>query len=212
MGHYDLHMVHTPDGEAERYEAARQAFDTAVEERDALFLPFNDPAYRAAQKRVSEAYDRMYEVHASYLQFGNWTMRECRAFMHHFGMLSLTVLHPPERPDPEAFGISLNECSEYCDSPARGEAPEAVRRFQEAMEAHLSWAPVPADGVVAHKLGSPGGWIVTPAEIRAALSAYGENRGKDPGLLSQIIEEASWWPQWIEYLATAAKHGGFLVR
>ncbi len=205
---YDMYMVRTPDGEEERYRAARQEFDEAVEARDALDLPLAEPEYEAAQKKVSAAYDAMSEAHTSYFRLSIWSMRECRAIMGHFGMLSLTD-SLPEEPSPEAYGISFDEYYKYAE--VTEEAPEPIRRFQEAMDAYLSWAPDPVDGIAVHKLASNDGWKVTASEIHAALAAYEENRGKDPAFLSQLIEEASWWPQWIDYLTAAAKHEGLRV-
>ncbi|MBO3681773.1 hypothetical protein [Streptomyces sp. NEAU-YJ-81] len=205
---YDMYMVRTPDGEEERYRAARQEFDRAVEARNALDLSSGEPEYEAAQEKVSAAYDAMHEAHTSYFRLGMWNMGECRAIMGHFDMLSLTD-SPPEVPSLEAYGISSDEYYEYVEN--TDEAPDPIRRFREAMDAYLSWAPAPVDGIAVHKLGSNEGWIVTTSEIHAALAAYEENRGKDPAFLSQLIEEASWWPQWIDYLTAAANHEGFRV-
>ncbi|MFF4482965.1 hypothetical protein ACFY1A_38990 [Streptomyces sp. NPDC001520] len=202
---YDMYMVRTPDGEEERYRAALHEYDKAVEARDALDLPPAEPEYKAAQKKVSAAYDAMCEARTTYFRLGIWSMGECRAIMGHFGMLSLTE-PPSEEPSPEAFGISLNEFGQVTEA-----APESIRRFEEAMDSFLSWTPAQVDGIAVHKLGSNDGWIVTAREIHAALAAYEENRGKDPAFLSQLIEEASWWPQWIDYLTAAAKHEGFRV-
>ncbi|MEU4898581.1 hypothetical protein AB0B12_39360 [Streptomyces sp. NPDC044780] len=204
---YDMHMVRRPDGEEERYGAARREFDEAVAARDALNLPPGDPEYKAAQEKARAAYDAMYEAHTSYFRLSIWSMGECRAIMDHFGMLSLTTA-PPEEPSLEAYGISPDE---YYACLETTEPPESIRRFREAVDAYLSWVPDPVNGVAAHKLMSNSGWIVTAEEIRAALAAYEGSRGKDPAFLSQLVEEASWWPQWIEYLATAASHEGFRV-
>ncbi|WP_413804301.1 hypothetical protein [Streptomyces sp. OE57] len=205
---YDMHMVRMPDGEEERFGAARREFDEAVAARDALYLPPGDPEYKAAQEKVSAAYDAMYEAHTSYFRLSIWSMRECRAIMHHFGMLSETTA-PPEAPSLEAYGISPDEYHESLGT--SGELPEPIGRFQEAMNAYLAWVPAPENGVAVHKLMSNSGWIVTPEEIRAALAAYEANRGKDPAFLSQLVEEASWWPQWVGYLTAAANHEGFRV-
>ncbi|GDY49379.1 hypothetical protein SVIO_000020 [Streptomyces violaceusniger] len=95
---YDMHMVRTPDGEEERFGAARREFDEAVAARDALYLPPGDPEYKAAQEKVSAAYDAMYEAHTSYFRLSIWSMRECRAIMHHFGMLLETTTPLRRRP------------------------------------------------------------------------------------------------------------------
>lgn len=59
-----------------------------------------------------------------------------------------------------------------------------------------------------HKLCSNDGWLVTPAEIEAALSMLPIVDGKY-GFPQQ--DEAPWFGSWINYLARAKSMGGFRV-
>ncbi|MGW0730843.1 hypothetical protein [Streptomyces mirabilis] len=181
---YDMHLVRPPEGERAAHETASKAFDSAVSERDALALPPQHPEYRSAQEKVSRAYDAMQATYTSHFHLSTWGMSECRAIMDHFGMLS--VAQPPGPPAPAASGAS-----------------------GEQDETRLAWAPAQPRGITLHKLGGDEGWIVTPGEIHAALAAYNANRTSNPAFLAELITEADWWPEWIDYLKRAAAHGGF---
>lgn len=201
---YDMYLVRSPEGEDAAYEAASRSFDTAVEHRDGLDLPYGHPEYQAVQVKVTNAYDAMEAVRTTHFYLTTWAMSECRALMDHFGMLA--AAQPPDRPAPEAYGTTPGEA---VLAPAGDAAPAQVQRYRKALEERLSWAPPQPEGIAAHKLGGDEGWTVTPGEIHAALAAYETSRATNPALLSEVIEDADWWPEWIDYLKHAAGHGGF---
>ncbi|MFD3381342.1 MULTISPECIES: hypothetical protein [unclassified Streptomyces] len=201
---YDMYLVRSPEGEDAAYEAASRSFDAAVEHRDGLDLPSCHPEYQAAQAGVTRAYDAMEAVRTTHFYLTTWAMSECRALMDHFGMLVAT--QPPDRPAPEEYGATPGEA---VLAPAGDAAPVQVQRYRRALEERLSWAPPQPEGIAAHKLGGDVGWTVTPGEIHAALAAYETSRATNPALLSEVIEDADWWPEWIDYLKHAAAHGGF---
>ncbi|MFF3489102.1 hypothetical protein ACFYXC_38555 [Streptomyces sp. NPDC002701] len=212
---YDMYLVRSPEGEDAAYEAASRSFDAAVENRDGLDLPYDHPEYRAVQAKVNRAYDAMEAVRTTHFYLTTWAMSECRALMDHFGMLIAT--QPPDRPAPETYGATPREAAlapalDMLGFPVdyTGDAaPVQVQRYRKALAERLSWAPPQPEGVAAHKLGGDEGWTVTPGEIHAALAAYETNRAANPALLSEVIEDADWWPEWIDYLKHAARHGGF---
>ncbi|WP_331732674.1 hypothetical protein [Streptomyces sp. NBC_00989] len=201
---YDMYLVRSPEGEDAAYEAASRSFDRAVERRDGLDLPYDHPQYQALQVEVARAYDAMEAVRTTHFHLTTWAMSECRALMDHFGMLA--AAQPPDRPAPEEYGTTPGEA---VPAPAGGAAPVAVQRYRKALEARLSWTPPQPEGITAHKLGGDEGWTVTPGEIHTALTAYETSRAANPALLSEVIEDADWWPAWIDYLKHAAGHGGF---
>ncbi|MET9089422.1 hypothetical protein ABZX77_47490 [Streptomyces sp. NPDC004237] len=201
---YDMYFVRSPDGEDAAYEAARKSFDAAVEHRDSLCLPFRHADYQAAQAEVARTYDAMEAARTTHFFLTTWAMSECRGVMDHFGML--VAAQPPARPAPEAYGTTSAQAA---PSTAGGAAPEQVRHYHRALRKRLAWTPPRPGGIVIHKLGGDEGWMVTPGEIRAALAAYETSRASNPALLSNLIEDADWWPEWIDYLRRAAAHGGF---
>ncbi|MBK6018571.1 hypothetical protein [Streptomyces sp. MBT53] len=201
---YDMYLVHSPEGEDAAYEAASRSFDAAVEHRDGLDLPYDHPQYQALQVEVVRAYDAMEAVRTAHFHLTTWAMSECRALMDHFGMLTAT--QPPDRPAPEEYGTTSGEAFA---APPGDTAPFAVQRFRQALQARLSWTVPQPQGIAAHKLGGDVGWIITPVEIHTALTAYETSRAANPALLSEVIEDADWWPAWIDYLKHAAGHGGF---
>ncbi|MFG3133712.1 hypothetical protein ACGFZU_39200 [Streptomyces tendae] len=201
---YDMYLVRSPEGEDAAYEAASRSFDVAVDHRDGLDLPHYHPDYQAAQAQVTRAYDAMEATRTTHFYLTTWAMSECRAVMDHFGML--VAAQPPDRPAPETYGAAPGEA---VLAPMGDAAPVQVQRYRKALEERLSWAPPQPEGIAAHKLGGDEGWTVTPGEIHAALAAYEASRATDPALLSEVIEDADWWPGWIDYLKHAARHGGF---
>ncbi|MFH8698772.1 hypothetical protein [Streptomyces chartreusis] len=201
---YDMYLVRSPEGEDEAHERASRSFDAAADYRDRLDLPFEHPAYQAAQREVARAYDAMEATRTTHFYLTTWSMSECRAVMDHFGMLTAT--QPPARPTPETYGTTLQES---VAAPAGDAATAGVLRYRKALEERLAEAPPNPVGIAAHKLGGDQGWTVTPDEILAALAAYESGRTANPALLSEVIEDADWWPEWIDYLKHAASHGGF---
>ncbi|GGX93810.1 hypothetical protein [Streptomyces fructofermentans] len=202
---YDTYLVRSPEGEDAAYEAASRAFDAAVEHRDDLDLPYGHPEYQAVQAAVTRAYDAMEAVRTTHFYLTTWAMSECRALMDHFGML--VAVQPPDRPAPEEHGTTAGEAAL---APAADDTtPAQVKQYRRALAERLSWAPPQPEGIAAHKLGGDEGWTVTPGEIHAALRAYEASRATNPALLAEVIEDADWWPEWIDYLKHAARHGGF---
>lgn len=178
-----------PEGEATAYRTTRSAFDAAVAARDALRLPVRHPEYQAAQALVARTYDAMQEVDTSHFYLNVWAMTECRDLMNHFGMLSAAP--PPSLPSIAA------DCA----------ATESAQPYDVNL-AEQSPVELPT-GISVYKLSAAGGLLVTPAEIRTALAAYESTRAANPALLSEIVDEAHWWPEWIDYLRRAAEQGGF---
>lgn len=210
---YDMTIENPTEAEDVGLEVATALFYSAVKERDALDAPHDDPAWIALQERVTAASKAMGQTNTSYFRLNIWGMGRYREAMHTLGMLVLDNDHPsfPDLPD----GVTWEdvEIVEYPDQ-HEGEIPkpEAVAHHK-ANEAVLAWHMEPALGIEIHKFGSNDDWLVTPAEIRAALAAY--RRADLPqietALASAGIKDASDWGRWIDYLTRAEQQGGFRV-
>ncbi|MGH3647629.1 MAG: hypothetical protein ACRDTM_10720 [Micromonosporaceae bacterium] len=100
----------------------------------------------------------------------------------------------------------------------RGGTPHAgpdelrqARDYAETLRRHLSAHPPGGDVIPSHKFSTNDGWIVTPDEIKAALSAYeAAGAGAAERLLS-TRDELNYWDNWIAYLRRAIDHEGFEV-
>jgi hypothetical protein len=82
-----------------------------------------------------------------------------------------------------------------------------LRHFAEALEAleRHQRANYDAQVIPVHKLWTNDGWLLTPAELTAALPrapASATDRRQRP---------IPWWHQWLDYLDTARGHGGVRV-
>jgi hypothetical protein len=88
---------------------------------------------------------------------------------------------------------------------------EDARAYAETLTTHLAAHPGGCPGIPLYKVYSTNdGWIVTPAEITAALARYNVC-GRDPnygGHEGWVV----YWRQWIAFLRGAATHDGFTVR
>lgn len=96
----------------------------------------------------------------------------------------------------------------------------AHNRYKRAVAEYLAATPPGGRGIPAHKLASNDGWIVTPEEIRQALSVYGDIRAAHGAAHERILfkmlesEDPGWvklWDEWIEWITEARKYEGFRV-
>ncbi|KOG53140.1 hypothetical protein ADK76_28925 [Streptomyces griseoflavus] len=201
---YDMYIEHPPENEETAYQAASSAFHAAVRDRDALRLPHDHLSYTTAQARVEETYAAMEAVHTSYFRLNIWGMGEARSAMETLGML--TQLAPPPTPNPQDYGTTADELWDYgLDDEG---APETVRAFRAATQVVVDSSAEHPTGIPAYKFSSNDGWLVTPAEIDAALGWWAVAPRK---IQREITTQLDWWPEWIRYLRRARDGGGFRV-
>ena len=72
------------------------------------------------------------------------------------------------------------------------------------MDQHLR-ANYDAEVIPRHKLWTNDGWLITPAELDAALSRAPTTA------LDRRQRPIPWWRQWLDYLDGARGHGGIRV-
>ncbi len=208
---YDMETVNGPD-EAEQaaVREARARIDKLSEKRNERGkFPLEE-----TRLKYLKAWDDLYEARRSYFRLNDWGMGECRDLMFSFGML--TEEPAPHWPEPKWFGLTdddqLTDDPEWYDDPEERAAVEAKqteadRAFRAAQRAVTEY-DAGGIGIPAHKFYGNDGWLVTPRQITAALTAY----EKAPQADKKAAEAAhEWWPRWIAYLEFAKDQGGFRV-
>ncbi|MFE9250901.1 hypothetical protein [Streptomyces sp. NPDC007088] len=182
-------------------------------------LRLSHPGYKAAQQKVDAAYEAVQAADVSYFRLDIHGMGVYRTVMHQLGMLVTDYDAPdyPELPD----GVTWEDVDAAKDEPTPGAGDglpvkAAAAVYVKELDAHLAWHPGPASGITVHKLGSNGGWLVTPAEIEAALAAYRTHSAPQvmtllAAALGDEDDSHSYWIEWITYLERARVRGGFKV-
>jgi len=128
-----------------------------------------------------------------YHQFNWHGMSRCEETMEAAGMLCHP--EPPSSAEWNALPDFIEDW-EQLGLPYGGVAYfEAKQRLTLAHRGECA-------GIPAYKFHSNDGWVVTPAEIRAALRAVQTNPPDDP---------PKFWPVWLDYLREAESHGGIEV-
>lgn len=200
---YDMYIVTADPGEEEAVAEARKLFDAACAKRDALTRGSGE--HQAAQAEVDTAYVALDAARRTYFRLNVWGMGIARESMYTLAMLDVDA-SSPDWPEREDFGVDDQVWNAYDGDEPGEDAPEGIRRFHAAQEAALAAHPEPAVGICAFKLGSNDGWLVTPAELDAALAIYDKHATGGGNVPSH-----EWWSEWIDYLRRAATRGGFRV-
>lgn len=181
------------------------------------------PAYRAAQAEVHAAYEAMGDAEKSYFRLNIFGMGRYRDLMERLGMAFEDDPHPPF-PEAEDYGVTWDDVSaaeypeDYPDHEWTDGALVAALKVKEASDAVLRFhGRTDTPGIPLHKFGSNDGWHVLPAECEAAVRIWRKfvaDEGEEAALnlVTNSVNGASYWLKWIEYLAGAARHGGFEVR
>jgi hypothetical protein len=165
----------------------------------------------------------MQQADRSYFRLNMGGMARFGDVMMHLGMIQ--GVHQPY-PFPDAPENVDNDFYEQVyaikDDLAAGKSQDTLPAspvalaYAQALYALLSWTPAAPTGMADFKFGSNDGWVVTPAEITAALTTYRQHTGDtvraalDKAGISEQGQEH--WVRWIGYLVYAESHGGFLVR
>ncbi|MBY8881370.1 hypothetical protein [Actinacidiphila acidipaludis] len=138
-------------------------------------------------------------------RFNISSMASAKAAMDRLGMIEHGLV--PPMPDREDFGLTYHEACVL-----EGEQlPPAVIAFRAAVQSAFDWQTDDPAGIPEHKLGHTNdGWLVTPAEIHAALAVLeGQPASAKVGTFAEKYSES--WAEWCDYLTRAAAHGGFRV-
>lgn len=224
---YDMHWRVRPSGEADEVAEADARFYEAARERDALGergtydaatgRPCGSDAFSAKQAKVDAALAEIRRIERSYFRLNVWGMGRYRVAMESLGMLC-GADRRTDCPDPESFGTSYDEVDalRYRDdatSPPSGDAGQRAKTFLATEAEFLSQHDGECPGIPPFKFGSNDGWIVTPAECKAALALYSANSAEQvqQALADAGITDTDYWSRWIEYLSGAVDHDGFEV-
>jgi pimeloyl-ACP methyl ester carboxylesterase len=203
---YDYHWC-TAAGDTTEYEEARKAFNAAVTERDAVDR--GSPERAAAQEKVDAAYDAMRADERDYfrlnLRGGSWVadvMLELGAAFE-----APHELQPPW-PQPEDYGTTYDKA---WDDEA---TDDATKKYREAHDRVLMWHGPEIPGIPVHKIaGSNDGWIVTPAEIAAALRIISTKTPEEILAAAGNARMAAIFTRWLAFLRGAMEEGdGFCTR
>ena len=183
------------------------------------------PRRAAAENEVHRLYGEMYAVERSYFRLNISGMSVVRQAMLALGMAYKSSCRGdfPDYPDSEAVQQLIDEINypEYASERKPGEIVReddlfAARAYIQQRDAALVDHPHGGTAIPLHKFSSNDGWIVTPAECKAALKAW---HGTTPEARLAALTEAGvtgpdWariWARWIDYLTLAQDFGGFEV-
>ncbi|MFG2847446.1 hypothetical protein ACGF12_30400 [Kitasatospora sp. NPDC048296] len=197
---YNMYFADLPtDGEVVALLATQDAISKAV---NPAGLPEGSERDAAAK-----AWDAAWEAYGSArvrsFRLSERKLTQCREIMDRLRML--TAQEHPQWPGSEAFGLPRWQTLIATDADS---LTEALERFALAQEAVTDAEPQPVTGIPSHKLDSKSGWLVTPAQIGAALTAW---EASDEQERRAAVGEHHWFSEWIAWLGKAQGRGGFRV-
>jgi hypothetical protein len=212
----------------ERAKSAGKSFD------DDSNFDGRSERYQAAQDAVHAAYGAMRDAEGSYFRLNIFGMGEYARLMETFGMVFEAGPYP-EWPHPGPYGttdeiVEQVRYPEYSEGkpPLSDEDAANARRYIAAHESVLAWHPEESlldedSAIPAHKFSTNDGWIVTPAECRAAVKMWREacelaGAGEEEigrKVLTGAMDEngmgGDYWMKWVAWIEGAIEHDGFCV-
>lgn len=208
---YDLQIEGALTAEEQAlYEGAHRAFSEACERRS-VAVGLSEPAGTFDPDRAAE----LLEANADWistpsafggdlLTIGPRAVIEAQAVVNE-------AYEALGRANVGYFRLNIHGMSRYRQAMA---AMRMLDTRRAPAGCTTEWTPDKPTGIPVDKLCSNDGWLVTPAEIRAALASYGT---LDPRDEAHILDECQvadpeYWGRWIDYLRRAADRGGFRVR
>jgi hypothetical protein len=203
---FDFEWAELPDDIAHRKQQAWQEWE-ATDQR--LHDPTHPPApeeQAELEQRHRAAWKQYWHADGARYHLSNRQMGDAITVMEHAGM-ARQVPTPPF-PRPVDYGTSGEEYEEYLDAADRGQIVQprpALAAYLDALDEHLA-ANYDAQVIPRHKLWTSDGWLITPAELTAALPHAPRTA------LDRRQRPIPWWSQWLAYLDGARGHGGVRVR
>ena len=174
----------------EAYAAAYRFFNQAVSARD---------TGDGDQSTVEEAASRMSAAEPGHFRLNIWGMGQCRDLMGNFEMIYDSA------PDAE-LGRLVNQVQSESDETA-----------EDLVDAYVRSGVASRPGIAMHKFYSNDCWVVTPMECVGALTQWRKwcDENDFDAELGVVVpggeELPEWWGEWLDYLSSAALHGGFRV-
>jgi len=151
-------------------------------------------AYSASPEELDSLYSDIQRADAGYFRLSVKNMVLCRT------LCQLTDMAYDSAPDPTLTQMTYDPA---LDEPTPNEL-------------FLRSGVKPRPGIALHKLCSPSGWIITPLECLGALNlwrrwCHARSLPLDHILVDNNRRPVSWWPAWLEFLASSSVHGGLQV-
>ncbi|MFL4950625.1 hypothetical protein ACJ6WE_25525 [Streptomyces sp. MMS24-I31] len=137
----------------------------------------------------------------NYFRFAWTAMPRTLDAMANFGML--TELPVPSVPTLSAYGLAIEDFQPGAQ-PDQATA-NRIAEFRAAYQAALDAAEPKPTGIPSYKLQVNGGFLVTVAEISAALTTYEAHPHVD---IAEMPMGDPTWRAWTAFLRRARTHGG----
>ncbi|MEO3978800.1 hypothetical protein [Streptomyces sp. CAU 1734] len=188
-------------------ELALADYHSAIAARDALRATPGTAGYDIAQAAVDKAARTWEETDGtdrSVFLTDTRALAVTALAMAAVGMLAHG--DPPPWPDPADFGITGAAISYRYD--IDHDLPEGVLDYLDACDRVLETSASRPLGIPCYKLASPDGWLITPAEIAAALGWFAVT---PRDIQRTATAHLPWWPRWIRHLKAGQQHGGLRV-
>jgi len=203
---FDFEWDQLPDDLAQRKQQAWQAWEAIDQQLHDPDHPLPPDELAELEQRRRTAWKQYWHADGARYHLSNRQMGEAITVMEHSGM-ARQVPTPPF-PQPVQYGASSEEYGEWLDAADRGEDPHpgpALAGYLHALQEHLA-ANYDAEVIPRHKLWTNDGWLITPAELDAALPHAPTTA------LDRRQRPIPWWTQWLAYLDSGRGHGGVRVR
>lgn len=122
--------------------------------------------------------------------------------MNNFGMLA--ELPYPSLPAPSAYGLTVEDLRRETQ-PDQATA-NRIAEYRAAYHAVIDGAEAEPTGIPSFKLANNDGFLVSVAEISAALTAYEAHPHAD---IAEMPVGDPTWGRWTAFLRRAQTHSGF---
>lgn len=187
MSYLLQHRVHSEELD-QRVQQAVTDLQSAYNRRD--HLHWNAPEYRQLQAEVKVAEEHLASLRNHSLRIDSDSMR---------GLLQLLTTCEMVEPTKEPlYDIYLLDELDPLDPKTEAERLQILGQH-----------PDHPRGIASHKLNNRSGWLVTPEEIEAAITALRSHRNLSPTLPKHL---AHLWAGFLNFLELARMREGFFVR
>ncbi|MFI9149452.1 hypothetical protein [Streptomyces sp. NPDC053367] len=149
--------------------------------------------------------ERLAEGEPTYLGLTTSQMARITDAMKNFGML--VELSPPVYPTLATYGLSRADFHpDVRHDPA---TTNRIAEYRAAYQAVKEAADPHPRGIPSYKVAFSAGYLITPAEITAALTTYEAHPHVD---IAEMPVGDPTWRNWVAFLRRAQAHGGLRVR
>jgi hypothetical protein len=219
-----------PKEESGQFDVKRAQEEKGLDWEAHELYPGRTQRYIEAQDAVNDAYEALIAADRTTFRLNIGGMGRYHTAMGLLGMLQTRSIDqtPPEWPESDTIGdddweavyaeidnrlIALSGGQQATDTtlPVR----KTISDYADAMIRKLTWTPTPVTGIYSECFSSNDGWVVSPAQIDAALTTYRTHTGET---VKAALEKAGiseqgrdYWLKWLGFLQYAMNQGGFRV-